>query len=457
MKLKRFAVRGLITLMVAVALCMFFAGTVRTIVTPKIKIVTPKYGKLEQSVTLKGKLTYPETEDLIIDKARGHSLTVERVAVSAGYPVKAGDLLFTTQMGDFEEKREKLRADYDEKIKKLDDLDVSNREHKRTNQRNTAYEAMLTAQKYQLDRKVALAALCEEENVKLLGTPVALKDFEDSAKDQGASEALLVVTRAYVQARENTLRVENQFFAMLDDKKTKGKDGVYDYLKNRAVLVAEIDQVEKDMIELTVKRRQLSEIFAPHDGYVVSVNIKTGDTYDGKTAAMVVNKLGFDPVLRADVSEVRQVIDEGATVTIKGEYDYWTCESKVTGVGMNKEGKRYVDVEINDDVTNTIGTVYKMSLSDTDMTVTSRAASSTSLIPASAVRSEGENENYVFVIHNRYGGFAGERMEVEKMNVTVLARSGKVVSVAEEMQNFRLADQEDRSIDDGSTVMEYVT
>ena len=37
MKLKRFALRGLIVLFVAVALCMFFARTVQTITTPKVQ------------------------------------------------------------------------------------------------------------------------------------------------------------------------------------------------------------------------------------------------------------------------------------------------------------------------------------------------------------------------------------------------------------------------------------
>lgn len=39
MKLKRFALRGLIVLFVAVALCMFFARTVQTITTPKVQLV----------------------------------------------------------------------------------------------------------------------------------------------------------------------------------------------------------------------------------------------------------------------------------------------------------------------------------------------------------------------------------------------------------------------------------
>ena len=45
MKLKKVAVRGLIVFAVVVALCMFFSGTIRTITTAKVKILTPRQGR----------------------------------------------------------------------------------------------------------------------------------------------------------------------------------------------------------------------------------------------------------------------------------------------------------------------------------------------------------------------------------------------------------------------------
>lgn len=50
MKLKRFAMKGLIVLAVVVALCMFFARTVQTITTPKVQIVTGSTGRFEQEL-----------------------------------------------------------------------------------------------------------------------------------------------------------------------------------------------------------------------------------------------------------------------------------------------------------------------------------------------------------------------------------------------------------------------
>ena len=62
MKLKKLAVRGLIIFAVVVALCMFFSGTIRTITTAKVKILTPRQGRFSQQVELTGKVVFPEAE-----------------------------------------------------------------------------------------------------------------------------------------------------------------------------------------------------------------------------------------------------------------------------------------------------------------------------------------------------------------------------------------------------------
>ena len=44
MKLRKFALRGLITVAVCVALCMFFSRTIESITTPKVKLVKASRG-----------------------------------------------------------------------------------------------------------------------------------------------------------------------------------------------------------------------------------------------------------------------------------------------------------------------------------------------------------------------------------------------------------------------------
>lgn len=47
---------------------------------------------------------------------------------------------------------------------------------------------------------------------------------------------------------------------------------------------------------------------------IVEINVKAGDAYDGKTAAIVLSAEGSEPVLRADTSKVELTIEKGTQV-----------------------------------------------------------------------------------------------------------------------------------------------
>ena len=91
--MKKMAIKGLVTLAAVVALCMFFSGTIKTISTAKVKLVTAKQGKLEEEIKLSGNLTFPETEDVKLALASDQSVTIKRVRVAKGRRVAAGDVL----------------------------------------------------------------------------------------------------------------------------------------------------------------------------------------------------------------------------------------------------------------------------------------------------------------------------------------------------------------------------
>ena len=82
--MKKMAIKGLVTLAAVVALCMFFSGTIKTISTAKVKLVTAKQGKLEEEIKLSGNLTFPETEDVKLALASDQSVTIKRVRVAKG-------------------------------------------------------------------------------------------------------------------------------------------------------------------------------------------------------------------------------------------------------------------------------------------------------------------------------------------------------------------------------------
>ena len=78
MKLKRFALRGLIVLFVAVALCMFFARTVQTITTPKVQLVQSTSGRFEDKMTFRAQVYFAETEEFTVEEAKDMNISSSR-------------------------------------------------------------------------------------------------------------------------------------------------------------------------------------------------------------------------------------------------------------------------------------------------------------------------------------------------------------------------------------------
>ena len=108
MKLKRFAMKGLIVLAVVVALCMFFARTVQTITTPKVQIVTGSTGRFEQEMKFQATVEFPEKEEIILEDATKSNIVIEKVYVQPGHWVAAGETIFTAHLPGYEGDMKKL-------------------------------------------------------------------------------------------------------------------------------------------------------------------------------------------------------------------------------------------------------------------------------------------------------------------------------------------------------------
>lgn len=124
--MKKFAIKGLVALAAVVALSMFFSGTIKTISTAKVKLVTAKQGKLEEEIKLSGQLTFPEKEDVKLELSSDQSVTIKRVRVAKGRKISAGDVLFEAEVSGYDKEMESLRSDYDDAQKKLLELERKN-------------------------------------------------------------------------------------------------------------------------------------------------------------------------------------------------------------------------------------------------------------------------------------------------------------------------------------------
>ncbi len=400
--MKKMAIKGLVTLAAVVALCMFFSGTIKTISTAKVKLVTAKQGKLEEEIKLSGNLTFPQTEDVKLALASDQSVTIKRVRVAKGRRVAAGDVLFEAEVSGYDKEMESLRGEYDAAQKELMELERKNGDVrlKRTEEIWVeAYDALAKKD----DCMTAQTQL--EVAAKLAGVTLSGGRLPSGETDETLTAAQKAVDAAQAAQDEAQKKFNSA-------NRLGISENVINYITQSRQLNEKLSTAQEKITALDVLAQQARQVTAPHDGYIVEINVKAGDSYDGKTAALVISSEGGDAVLRADTSKIEKKIDKGTQVTVKRDSDK-TLTKKVTDSGVNEEGKRYIDVKLTDkDITNLGGGAALFSAA-VEMTASYRASSSTTLLPASAVRGSGDSR-YVYIVSEESNALGQRVLKVKK-------------------------------------------
>ncbi|MBR4082101.1 MAG: hypothetical protein IKK21_09985 [Clostridia bacterium] len=454
MKLKRLALRGLVILLVGVALCMFFARTVQTITTPKVRLYSPGQGRLEQEITLTAEVYFPEREEFFIAEAKESAVTVEKVNVQPGSYVYAGDVIFTALLPTYEEDMKTLRTEYDAKAQELTDLDILNRKLSRESRQNELYEEMIDAQDALSDKSYAARSLALAAGVTLAGE-------EDTWKKQlsavpGVTEDVFTAVDEAVAAKKTFDAARDAFYEVYENKKLRVSDEVFEYIKQRTKLTEEMQELSDKMLALDARAKAVSEVRAPRSGWVIAVNVAVGDSYDGLKAAYVMNAEGTQAVLRANMTGIDRTIPADTRVTIKSTNN--EERTKTTGTMVGEDDTKYLLMALTDSMALEDSVTLRQLLREgsVEAVMTHRAAKSATLLPVSAVRTDG-NEHYVYVVGRTQAGFmSGTGYTAVKTTVTVLDRNDKQIAVAEDLTYQDVAYQEDRALTDGCAVMEYV-
>lgn len=457
MKLKKIAMRGLIILAVAVALCMFFARTVQTITTPKVKLVSAQSGRLEVKMNFTGQVYFPEEEEFILKDAAKTSVTVKAVYVGQGHWVDEGDVIFTTEVKSFDDEVKKLQEQYDEKNRSLIDLDIQNRKLSKESRQNELYDIMLEAQDELAAKSTDARVMAMENGIRLTG------DVNEWSKQLAVQttevpEELSKAVAAAVTANSIFEGARGDFYAILEDKKLKAKDELFNYVRSRNELLDAMADLETDIVELTRLVTELAEVKATRSGFITQINVRANEPYDGSKAAYCMNKEDVQPVFRCSLSGIDRTIADETKAEIKNE-NYGTTKTVVQKTVTEKDNSKYLYIAIPEEMLQPKSTQIRRYMNEggPQITITYRAKQATTILPASCVRNEGENQDYVYLIQNSWGGFmSGASMKVVKTQVTVLERSDTSVSISEDLNYQQVADGEDRSLSDGATVMEYV-
>ena len=217
-------------------------------------------------------------------------------------------------------------------------------------------------------------------------------------------------------------------------------------------------ELSADMVELATRAAAVTEVRAPRDGWITAVSVQEGEAYDGVKAAYAMSAEESLPVLRAPLEGVTRAIEDGAKAEIVSDV-YGTEKTTVQKTTLGSDGSKYLLMTMPESYLEEGSSAIRRVVADggVKVTINYRAKQSTTLLPASAVRNEGEGQDYVYLIERSWGGFMNQSgMKVKKTSVTVLERGDKTVSIAEDLSWQEIADREDRALEDGQAVMEYV-
>lgn len=64
---------------------------------------------------------------------------------------------------------------------------------------------------------------------------------------------------------------------------------MFKYIKDRNAALEALDKLQEQMVALDSRNASLSKVTAPRDGYIVSVDVAEGDTYDGTKLAYAIS------------------------------------------------------------------------------------------------------------------------------------------------------------------------
>ena len=448
MQMKKFALRGMVAVAVAVALCVLFSGTIRTLTTPKVRYAQTKNGKFESVTELTGKVAFTETEEITLDIPDGMSITVTKVLAVPGQKIRKGDRLLTAEVTDAEKTLATLQQEYESAQNTLDAWDRKNGSIRLSRNENLwmeAYEAVRDAEKAEREEKLELMALLEEAGID---TP--LETLAEEKLPEGTDEQTVTAFSTWMGLRQKTEEARDSLKAL---ERYAIAEDTWTLLQQRQEAEKKRDDAEAQIMAVRLLGRKVAVLTAPRDGYVATVVATKGGTISGDDPLLTITTEKGEPVIRADVSGVKQNIAKGTTISIASE-SWGRVETRVINTGLDENGHPFADAEITEDVTWALGQVSAILKDEIKMRLTTRAQESTCLVPASAVRGGGEGR-YVYIGEQERSAFAGNRIVVRKMDVTVLAESASTVSIAEDLSYSKVLYMEDRVISEGGTVMLY--
>lgn len=476
MTFKQKALKGLVILAVVLGVSMFFSRTIQTITTPKVQKISASRGKLEEKIPFTAQVDFLEGEAITIENAAGLGVVAEKVTAKSGYSVKKGDLLLTFKATEYDSKMKSLKEEYMKGVRETTERIAKSIRIRQHSEHNDAYNDMIhTADAYFEKRFDTLTTAVEldydiDEDIDTWGTPPIDETeskkstadeesaptpkpvvYPDTEKYPGLKEKMQETYKAYLEY----IKAKNFLNAVYRDAagiKRVG-DGTFDYIKERDGLIEKLFKKEDEIIELEKQRASIMEIRAPRDGFLTKFEIKTGDSYDGIKPLYYISQEGDTPMLKCDITSTKKTIKKGMKVSVEGVKG----ELSIDEIRVDADSKKYAYIKLSEKHISQLGGLASIMNCQIPLQIIYKADKTTTLIPASAVRTDTDGSTCVFIIERSWGGLLSNASEtVKKMPVKVIEKSDKLVALEDDLSYQDIADNEDRTIKDGQQVMEYV-
>ena len=428
--MKKFALKGLVTLAAVVLLCVFFSGTLHTITTAKVQIVKARTGKMEGDITLTGSLVWPEAESVFIPGMSSEdSLILRKLCVGAGSYVKSGETLAVCEVTDADMRTASLQESYQAKEKEYYELERKNRHVLLTSLQEEWYAS------WRAFREAGNAYRNADQEYRLAAWREGFEDFQEMElnPDQAPSGEEAQAAR---EKREEALRKYREAQAEYERK------AIY--------------SPSEEISGLLILTARAGNIVSPHDGYITAADLKAGDTISRNTVLVQITKENETPVIRLDASSNKRSIPaETAAELTAGDK---TVTATVRGQTLNENGLPVVDVPVDGKEIGLLGGASAVTEANSvSAKIRWKDENTTTLIPTAALRGS-EGDYYVYTAPN-YGDGAEEgsrlKITITRKNVTVLSQSGTVTSVEENLKYDPIVYMEDRPLTEGCEVMPY--
>ena len=467
---KRKTLKWLGIFVAVLLVAMFFSRTVQTITTPKIQKISATRGKLEEKIPVTAQLTFSQGEEVFVPGARKLNLVITQVLAQQGFYVKEGDLLARAEIPSLEEEKAKIQEEYDKAVRALGEQYTSAVRLAQDTPHNQLYERYFDtlqdfyAQRLEVERLAGELKYRLPEDLNTWGRgpapedtpapqaratpePPPLADMPADLKDP--------MQKAYElwQVSEQTFDDLRRVYMGNNREVTRVGGATFDHVKKIYELRRNLDVHAQAMLTLLSSARGMDEIRAPHNGYLTEFALKRGDSYDGSKALYTISLAEEVPTLKADITDIKKTIEKGTKVQIDGLRQ----DLAVSEVVLEGGNKRFAVVEVSENIITQLGGIRSLMDNPPNITLVYKSSRTTTLLPASAVRSDGDGSSFVYTIKQNWGGMLGNMQYIiSKQPATVLEPYTRMAAMSEVIRWVAIADREDRAINDGQVVMEYV-